>query len=252
MIIDYPAENAIAQLRNLWKEAFGDGDAFLDAFFSTGFSPDRCRCVTLDGQIAAALYWFDCSWEGKPLAYLYAVATGKAYRGQGLCHRLMANTHEHLKYLGYAGAVLVPGESSLFDFYGKMGYEAFGSVEDFVCQAEESSTPVRKIDAAEYARLRRNLLPQGGIVQEGDLLRFLSTVAEFYAGEDYLTAGSRDGSHWHAQEFLGDIHRAPGLLAALGLPSGHFRAPGKGRKNAMLLPFSPLETLPSYLGLPLD
>ena len=81
MIIDYPAENAIPQLRGLWKEAFGDEDAFLDAFFATGFSPDRCRCVTVDGQLAAALYWFDCSWEEKPLAYLYAVATGKAYRG---------------------------------------------------------------------------------------------------------------------------------------------------------------------------
>lgn len=252
MIIDYPAENAAAQLRALWKEAFGDEDAFLDAFFATGFSPDRCRCVTIDGQIAAALYWFDCSWDGKPMAYLYAVATGKAYRGQGLCRKLMANTHEHLKYLGYAGAVLVPGDPSLFDFYGKIGYEAFGAVEDFSCRAEEPSIPVKKIDASEYARLRRALLPPGGILQEGDLLRFLSTVAEFYAGEGFVMAGSRDGSHLQTQEYLGDICHAPGILTALGLQTGHFRTPGNGRKNAMYFPFSPIDPPPGYLGLPLD
>ena len=136
MTIDYPSENAIPQLRSLWKEAFGDEDSFLDVFFGTGFSPDRCRCIPLNGEIAAALYWFDCSWEGGPLAYLYAVATCKQYRGQGLCRKLMANTHEHLKYLGYTGAVLVPGEPSLFDFYSNMGYTAFGSVEDFSCRSD--------------------------------------------------------------------------------------------------------------------
>ena len=252
MIIDYPAENSIPQLRSLWKEAVGDEDAFLDLFFDTGFSPDRCRCVTQDGEVLAALYWFDCSWEGKPLAYLYAVATGKRYRGQGLCHRLMESTHEHLKYLGYAGAVLVPGEPSLFDFYEKMGYQAFGLVEDFSCDAAQPSTPLRKVDALEYAQLRRCLLPKGGILQEGELLTFLGSLGVFYAGEGFLMAGSREGSHWQAQEFLGDIRLAPGILSALDLRSGHFRAPGNGRKNAMILPFSPTEKLPTYLGLPLD
>lgn len=252
MIIDYPAQEDISQLRSLWQEAFGDEDAFLDIFYSTGFSPDRCRCVKVDGQIAAALYWFDCSWEGKPLAYLYAVATGKKFRGQGLCRKLMTGTQEHLKYLGYAGAVLVPAQPSLFDFYGKMGYTAFGGLEDFSCRAEAPSAALTKIDATEYARHRKALLPPGGILQEGDLLSFLSRIGEFYAGEDFLLAGSREGSHWHTQEFLGDIHHAPGILTALGLETGHFRAPGAGRKNAMFLPFSPMENLPSYLGLPLD
>lgn len=252
MIIDYPAQGAMAQLRGLWKEAFGDSDAFLDLFFDTGFSPDRCRCITQDGKLLAALYWFDCSWEGKPFAYLYAVATGKQYRGQGLCRRLMAGTHEHLKYLGYAGAVLVPGEPSLFDLYGKMGYVPFGGVEDFSCRAQAPSAVLRKIDAEEYARLRPSFLPQGSILQEGELLTFLSTVCEFYAGEDFLAAGAREGSHWQSQEFLGNIRRAPGILTALDLETGHFRAPGPGRKNAMLLPFFPTEALPTYLGLPLD
>ena len=100
MIINQPQSSHIPALRQLWKQAFGDPDAFLDGFFETGFSPDRCRCIMLDQQILAALYWFDCTWNGKKIAYLYAVATDLQYRGNGLCRALMENTHLHLKFLG--------------------------------------------------------------------------------------------------------------------------------------------------------
>ena len=106
MKIDYPAQSQINDLRALWKQAFGDEDAFIDLFFNNGFSPDRCRCVTVDGKLAGALYWFDCSFQGHPMAYLYGVATDKSFRGKGICRALTENAHAHLKYLGYDGAVL--------------------------------------------------------------------------------------------------------------------------------------------------
>ena len=123
MNIDYPNQSQTDELRALWQEAFGDDDAFLEHFFTYGFAPDRCRCVTVDGKLAAALYWFDCSFQGKPLAYLYGVATFKAHRGKGFCKALAENTHNHLKYLGYAGEILVPAGEKLFQMYEKMGYE---------------------------------------------------------------------------------------------------------------------------------
>ena len=51
MTIDKPNADQIAGLRQLWKEAFGDEEAFLDDFFGTGFSPDRCRCITIENDI---------------------------------------------------------------------------------------------------------------------------------------------------------------------------------------------------------
>ena len=57
MIIDNPTNTE--PLRRLWKQAFGDTDSFLNSFFTFGFSPDRCRQITVDGNVAAALYWFD-------------------------------------------------------------------------------------------------------------------------------------------------------------------------------------------------
>ena len=71
MKIDHPAFEQVPGLRQLWQEAFGDSDAFLDGFFDTGFSPRRCLCVT-DGEPVAAVYWFDCRFAGEKLAYLYA------------------------------------------------------------------------------------------------------------------------------------------------------------------------------------
>ena len=106
-------EAQIPQLRELWQRAFGDTDDFLDDFFSTAFAPHRSRCITVDGDLAAVLYWFDCTLEQKKLAYLYAVATDPAHRGKGLCRALMADTAETLKATGYAGMVLVPQKPSL-------------------------------------------------------------------------------------------------------------------------------------------
>jgi hypothetical protein len=57
MRIEYPREDQIPELRKLWKAAFGDTEAFLDQFFGTAFSLDRCRCIGTGEQIVAALYW---------------------------------------------------------------------------------------------------------------------------------------------------------------------------------------------------
>ena len=103
MTIDAPKPFHLPSLKALWKEAFGDTDAFLDTFEKSAFSYHRCRCVTDGDTGAAALYWFDCSYEEGRIAYLYAIATAKSHRGRGLCRALMEDTHKHLKKMGYSG-----------------------------------------------------------------------------------------------------------------------------------------------------
>lgn len=250
MKIDYPTQNQISDLQALWKQAFGDEDAFIDLFFAHGFSPDRCRCITVDGKLAGALYWFDCSFRGHPMAYLYGVATGKAFRGKGICRALTENTHAHLKYLGYHGAVLVPAEDSLFRMYEKLGYQVCGSVSEFTCDTNGEPTALHSIDPEEFCRLRREFLPEGGILQEGDSVAFLQQMADFYAGEDFLIAVSHEDKFF-APELLGNPQAAPGILAALGKKHGRFRTPGAGQNFAMFLNLSDMPQ-PSYFGLAFD
>ena len=222
MKFDHPTLAQIASLRQLWKEAFGDTDSFLDTFYTTAFDPRRSLCATVDGEIAAMAYWFDCD----EYAYIYAVATAKKHRGKGICHKLMAHIHSILTQAGYLGCILVPGEESLRQFYAGMGYENCGGVHEFDAVAG-NPLPLRKLEIPEYATLRRTYLPAGGVIQEGVSLDFLASWATFYQGENVLAAAVWEEGKLLVLDLLGDVQKAPGVVAALGAETGWFRSPGQ-------------------------
>ena len=59
--------------------------------------------------------------------YLYNLSVSHKAQGRGIASKLLTDTHSHLARLGYAGAVLVPGEGPLFGFYEKLGYRRIGA-----------------------------------------------------------------------------------------------------------------------------
>lgn len=239
-------------LKALWQQAFGDTQAFIDGFFRVGFSVERCRCIERDGKLAAALYWFDCRWEGKKLAYIYGVATDKDFRGQGLCRHLMEETHGHLQARGYAGAVLVPAGEGLFGMYGKMGYRGFCPMEKRTVLPGGLKAKVERLSPEMYERLRSGRLPQGGILQGRDTLAFYDTYGEFYRSGDALFCAAREEDTLHVQEFLGDVSEIPGIVAALDADRAKVRSPGGDKMFAMYRSFTEENILPSYFGIALD
>ena len=248
---DFPLSADIPNLRTLWKLAFGDTDDFLDIFFSTAYAPTRCRCIREEKGISAALYWMDMDLSGQKFAYIYAVATDPACRGRGLCRMLMEETMEVLTAAGYHGAVLVPQKPGLIRMYAGMGFTPCSGVTEFHAMAGDH-IPVRKIDPAEFARLRRTFLPAGGVIQEEENLTFQTTQTGFYAGENWLAAAVEvDGMLW-CPEFLGDAQQAPGLIAALGYREGSIRMPGSERPFAMFRPLVEDCPRPVYFGLAFD
>lgn len=248
-----PDLSQIPALRNLWKEAFGDSDAYLDAFFRIAFSPDRCRCITEDGQVASALYWFDCQCDGKSIAYLYAVATAQSHRHKGYAAALLEDTHRHLNALGYAGALLVPATPSLFSLYEKQGYHTCCDIAEFHAQAGDMPLSLTKIPPEEYMQLRNAMLPRQAVLQNGAAIVFLSTEADFYKGEDVLLCAVKSGSTLLVKEFLGSPSAAPAVLSALHMPEGKFRTPGHGRPFAMFRSLSDVQSIsPSYFAFALD
>lgn len=239
----------IPLLRSLWKEAFGDTEEFLDGFFSTAYAPRRCLTLWKENSLAAALYWFDCSCREDRCAYIYAVATAKAFRGQGLCHALMEHTHRHLSGLGYAMTVLVPGSHALFRFYASMGYACFGGIREAFHTAGETAVSLRQLTPEQYAQARRGKLPQGSVLQEGENLAFLQTQADFYAGEDILLCARRENGTLFAQELLGSGD--PGsILKGLSCREGTFRTPGAA-PFAMYKPLTSCEK-PEYFSFAFD
>lgn len=239
------------ELKDLWHLAFGDSYDFIDLFFSTAYAPERCKFLTENGRVTAALYWLDCEYAGQKLAYIYAVATHPDFRGRGLCRRLMSETHETLKRQGYAGSLLMPAEAGLRQMYGKLGYRECTRVSAFSCTAGDP-VPLRKIGPEEFVRLRRTYLPENGVLQEGGSITYLAAYSDFYAGADFVLAGAPQSGQFHGIELLGNQDAAPGILAALGYKTGSFRCPGDEIPFAMFLPLTEKAEAPGYLGLAFD
>lgn len=252
MTITNPSDNLIPQLRRLWKAAFGDEDAFLDLFFSTAFSPDRCRCILEEDQLLAAHYWFDVRCDGQKMAYLYAVATDPAHRGKGLCRALMEDAKVHLAAQGYRALLLVPQDEDLRAMYRRMGFEDITTVTEFTAPPEDAELPMRRLTAKEYEARRRSCLPEGGALQEGASIRFLSETALFFEGSDWLAALTLDGDTLRCQELLGNPDAAYGMVAAFGCREGFFRIPGPDRAFAQGLKLDHFCHFPSYFGLAFD
>ena len=235
-------------LKKLWKTVFGDSDEFLDAFFRTAYAPERCSFFAEDGEAICALYWFDCTYEGGKLAYIYAVATHPDHRGKGLASRLLQQTHDRLKALGYAGAVLKPAEG-LFPFYERLGYVTSGSIHRFTADADNSPAVIYPLSAAEYGHRRKRFLPENAVHQEGITLDFLNHFAVFYASEDALLCVCRDEPVIF--EYLGNPNSAPNILAALGIKSAEIPTVGNTIPYTMFHPLN-CTKIPGYLGLSLE
>ena len=235
------------KLRSLWKTVFGDTDAFLDAFFTIAYSPERCRYLTAGEEVVSALYWFDCAYEGGKLAYIYAVATDPNHRGQGLASQLIKETHAQLKELGYAGAVLKPAKG-LFPFYARLGYQTSGYIHRFIAQAGKPSF-LREVSPQEFGQLRRKYLPQDAVLQEGLTLEFLHSFAHFYQADDAIICACPQENI--VFEYLGNPHSAPGILGALGIAEAEIPTLGTEIPHTMFLPLN-CQNIPGYLGITLE
>lgn len=252
MRIEHPACHHLPDLRRLWQEIFGDTDAFLDSFYQRAFAPDRCRCILIKEQIAAVLYWLDCQLDGRPMAYIYAVATHPQHRGKGLCRMLMEDTHQLLTERGYSGALLVPQQEGLRKMYAKMGYRNAGGLQEFSCTAGAAPIPLRAVGPLEFAALRRRFLPAHSVLQEGHSLDFLADQLQFYAGDEILLAAFAENGMLHGMELLGSPETAPGILTALGCTEGTFRLPGSEKPFAMFHPLAGDAPVPEYFGFAFD
>lgn len=236
-----PLANEEGQLRALFTEAFTDA-WFTELFFSRGYSPERCF-VAAEADILAAMHWFDCSVDGKKAAYVYGIAAFESQRGKGIGSRLIRAGLEFLKAQGYEAVLLVPAEESLFGYYERFGFSAVSSIREETVLAG-TPLPLRKLTISEYAELRRKLLPENGVLQEGPALELLDGYADFYTTDHALCAVSRRVV-W---ELLGNFNDASGILGALDIPEATVRTPGDGCPFAMGIGCDG----PVYFGLALD
>ena len=252
MNFEHPGKDHIPQLLTLWKAVFGEYDGFWELFLNTAFLPDHCRCITENGKITAGLYWFDCSCHQDKIAYIYAVVTDPAHRGKGLCRKLMTDVHSLLKSQGYDSVMLVPADAGLREMYRKMGYADCTSLSEITCTAADTAVEIHNVNPEEYAALRRAMLPEWGVLQEGNNLTFLAAQTQLFAGEDFLLTAWMEEDTLHGTELLGNTGAAPGILRALGCEKGMFQIPGQNKPFAMIHKLHDDAVIPKYFGFSFD
>ena len=256
MITKYAKEQDIPALRRLWKEAFGDTDALLDGFFSTAFAPDRCLCGWEEGKLVCVVYWLDHTWREHTIAYAYAVATDKAYRGRGFCHKLLESLRKRLRDRGYYGILLVPEDEYLAAFYRSMGYEPCCPMEHFDVPAAGRPDPgLRRITWEQYVWYRGQLLPEESVMPGEEVYRYLDTYLDFYRADAGIFCGTveerPEGDHLQIQEFLGEPKGLFAIVQAMGCKTCKVRLKG-AYPYGCFRRLTKEKAMPQYFGLPMD
>jgi len=172
-------------LKALWKDVFGDGEAFIELFFREVYTPGMAAVAAEDGKIVSAAYAVPF---GEAL-YIYAVGTRAEYRGRGLGKAVT------LLAAGGRAAYLCPAEPSLFGWYQReMGAEP-------VSRRAPAAPPEKlaEISPEEY-RARREAMLSGvpHAAYSDGILKLFSLSGGFFAGED--------GSLWAMED--GRVHEA--------------------------------------------
>lgn len=261
----------IPELKRLWQEAFGDDAALIDAFFSSLYRPDSVFVVR-DGETVAAmachLPMTICHENrGWAASYLYAVATDKRYRGHGLCGQLLGFAAGYLPSTGSKALLLVPGSTSLREFYRRRGFADFTTADLREWTVGPVDGTVEAVEAPVYLELREQLLASQAYVScPVPVLEFQKTLAELYGGGLYrLSRGDREGCACVAvdgngraivYELLWPGDRAEGAAlaaSAVGTRKALCRTPGDGQPFAMVHWLTRAPDLPiPYLGIALD
>ena len=151
----------------LWKMAFGDGDAYLDLFFTCDYHPEQMLLLLEDGVAMTMLYLMPMTLKGPDITatahYVYALATDPAARKQGYGRQLLHAADRYVQDWGDDCMTVVPAEPSLHKFFGTVGYEP--SFDTRMVEVAEALLPPAREDIAvqaippeEYGRLREDLL----------------------------------------------------------------------------------------------
>lgn len=192
-MIAFAEDKMIPRLKALWKECFGDGDDYINFYYENRFRAED-TLVWLEGTEPAAMLTMLPAqiWQSGqllPVYYLYAVATGTAFRGRGLSTKLLDCANDETARRGGEMTVLVPASEELFAFYRKRGYfdtyriKAANFAAKNLSNLDTNSIKIDKISELEYKRLRDvRFQAEGDICWGGEAIAYAVAENRFGGG----------------------------------------------------------------------
>lgn len=150
----------LSAIRALWEICFPSEGEFNDYFFREVFRVETVLLLCEGQRIRAMLQeiplLLSVNGENSSSTYIYGACTVPAYRGQGCMARLLESSFKNDLELGRFASVLIPAESSLFQYYSKFNYEPyFGQVtQSFVVgNLIPASYTIRHADEEDWVRM---------------------------------------------------------------------------------------------------
>lgn len=162
-MINKAKSNHKNQIADLWCEAFGDRKEDVDGYLE--FLLDYFIVYEENGEVCGMLSVLPVAAGEKRGGYIYAVATKKAYRGRGVCTKLLDYVKGCSKY---EFLVLVPQSDGLFDFYKKAGFVPFSATAKItVCAADAAGNNIEciPVSVAEYFLHRRDFFEDKKLIE---------------------------------------------------------------------------------------
>lgn len=198
-MIQFAEESMRNELKNLWKECFGDSNQYIELYFS-GYDISRHMLVFLDGEhpisMLSLLPMTVVTQAGiMPARYIYAVSTKESYRGRGISTKMLNYAHKYLAESGVKLSVLVPASAPLYNFYAKRGFNAefysgHAVVERSQIQPFDGSFFITETTANEFMQIReRAFAGRTMFVRwDGDSLAYRMAETAFNGGETLTIA----------------------------------------------------------------
>ena len=268
----------------LWKAAFGDDDAYIDNFYAHYGRPGQMFTLRDDGELRSmlALFPLELRWPDGGLtraAYLYALATDPAARGQGYAAFLLCYADAYLEGQAVPFLSTVPAEESLQGFFAAAGdFQPCHPMDEAELAAPAPGpVPARPVSGEEYRRLREALLEgTAHAVYDAAYLDYQAAVSALAGGGLYrmetpggpaCAVAERYGALLDVRELLAP---AGGQLTALAsltarfpeaercrvrCPAGRGELPGTVRRlfgMGKRVPPTPKALGESYFGLAFD
>lgn len=196
-MIRFSDNNDIKKIVTLWHEAFGDGEDEIMFFLANKFRPENTLVYEFNGEIASMLFLLEgkMSINGKIFYsyYLYAACTLKKYRGRGFMGELLRFAEKIAAERNINFICLLPGESSLYEFYERIGYKtAFSKKTLKITSADidENFDPIEiKADnnLVELKKLRENALNKTDhFIWDNQAINYAVNQNKMYGGKTVI------------------------------------------------------------------
>jgi predicted acetyltransferase len=143
----------IPQAKSLWKEAFGDSDAFIESYFANKILPGNSLGM-FDGDLISVVHMipYKICVQGMLLesAFIAGAATAKRKQGEGLMRTLLLESLRLMKKRGIVITHLYPFKHS---FYEKFGWATYSYVHNKTASKATDRTDAEVVETKSWELL---------------------------------------------------------------------------------------------------